>query len=312
MRRLFYLFTVLLFLPFPSVFGNPLIRAETNGTLTVVDADGSEVVVTKNPDRVIIPHTSLLGLWYLAGGKAVGRPESMGHGIPEEAASLPVTGTVTYPNIEIIISLEPELVILGNLNTHREQAEILTSIGVECLLLGYDNYSDFVNILDVFTRLTGKEEVVESIIQKVEKEVQAVRDDHQGEPAPSFLSLFASTRSISAELNEAHTAYIAYLLGGKNIAEKLAGHIGTKRVPLSFERIVEQDPDVILVTPMTDLSKVESYLKNNLISSRVWSGLTAVREGRVYYLPDELFLYRPNERFPEAFQYLARILYGDR
>ena len=66
-------------------------------------------------------------------------------------------------------------------------------------------------------------------------------------------------------------------------------------MPLSLERIVEQDPDVIVITPMGDVSKVRDHLRQNLASSRAWPSLTAAREGKVYYLPDE--------RFPETFDY---------
>jgi iron complex transport system substrate-binding protein len=312
MRKSLLYFSTILILTGTSLFGNPIIWAETDKTVTIVDADGSEVVVAKNPDRVIVHHTSLLGLWYLAGGIVKGRPESRGYGIPPEAAFLPVTGTVTYPNLEIIISLEPDLVILGNMNTHRELKDILTSLGVECLLLNYDNYSDFANLLDAFSRLTGKNRAAETIRPGIVEQIRAARDKHDAKTAPSFLSLFASTRSISAELDEAHTAHIASLLGAKNIAEEIAGDFKTKRIPLSLERIVEQDPDFILITPMGDLTGVRDNLRRDMASSRAWSGLTAVRENKVFYLPEDLFLYRPNERFPEAFEYLDRILYGDR
>ena len=40
----------------------------------------------------------------------------------------------------------------------------------------------------------------------------------------------------------------------------------------------------------------------------VWSELTAVREGHVVILPKDLFQYKPNARWAEAYYYLYRIL----
>jgi len=311
MQKKLYIFLIAWGFTGALLFSNPLIRAETETSITVVDADGEEVHITKNPDRVIVHHTSLLGLWYLAGGESTGRPESRGYGIPARAKPLPVTGSVTYPNVEIILSLKPNLVILGNMNTHRDLSSLLSDLDIQCLLLNYENYSDFANIFDLFARIIGKGSADNSIIPKIEAQIQAARANHTDKPAPSFLSLFASTRSVSAELNGAHTAHIASRLGGDNITERLAGHFGTKRVPLSLERIIEQDPDIIFITPMGDVSKVRNALKEDLTSNSAWSSLTAVRKGRVYYLPEDLFLYRPNERFPKAFEYLAGLLYQE-
>ena len=39
--------------------------------------------------------------------------------------------------------------------------------------------------------------------------------------------------------------------------------------------------------------------------------LSAVQEGRVYVLPRELFHYKPNARWAEAYEYLLAILYPD-
>jgi iron complex transport system substrate-binding protein len=60
---------------------------------------------------------------------------------------------------------------------------------------------------------------------------------------------------------------------------------------------------------MGDVGEIEDKLKEDLMSNQAWAGLEAVRKGRVHYLPAEYFLYRPNDQFPEAFEYMAKILY---
>jgi iron complex transport system substrate-binding protein len=293
-------------------FTNPLVLGETAESVTAIDIDGDEVILTKRPDRVVVHYTSLLGLWYLAGGEVVGRPDSRrGTGIPEEAEDLPTTGTVTTPNAEVILSLEPNLVVLSDMDTHRNLADMLGSIGIESILLRYDTYSDFVGVLDLFGRLVGNRDVVARIVPELNTAIREIIAEHETDPKPEFLSLFASPRSVSAELDTAHTAHIASLLGGRNIAEELAGDRNDKRVSLSLERIVEADPEVIFVTPMGDTSEIDEKLEEEFMSNQAWSGIEAVEKGRVHYLPAELFLYKPNDRFPEAFRYMAEVLYGE-
>lgn len=293
-----------------AAIDNPLIVDRTAETITALDFDGNEVVLSKHPKRVIPNHTSMLGLWYLAGGTAVGRPDTRsGTGIPEGAMDLETTGSVVHPNTEKILALNPDFIILSNIDNHRNLQGILDDVGIENIILSYDNYSDFVYILDLFARLVGNREVVEEIVPDLHREVGSIIQKYADQPKIKFLSLFASTRSVSAELNSAHTAHIASMLGGVNIAEIDAPDRGQKRITLSLEHIVDRDPDVIFITPMGDMSEIEDKLKEDLMSNQAWAGLEAVREGRVHYLPAELFLYKPNDQFPEAFEFMAEVLY---
>ena len=70
------------------------------------------------------------------------------------------------------------------------------------------------------------------------------------------------------------------------------------------------DPDAILYTPMGDEEAGGAYMES-LLSDPVWSSLRSVREGSVYQLPKELFQYKPNSRWPEAYAYLTELLYGE-
>jgi iron complex transport system substrate-binding protein len=297
---------------FSSEYMNPIVVTETEVSIVVLDADGYEVTLTKNPERVIVNYTSMLGLWYLAGGTAVGRPTARSfQGVPEEARTIETTGHVANPNLEKIISLEPDLVVLsGTMDIQRRIKEVLDQNSIENILLSYEHYHDFVNILDLFVRMVGKESIVETLVPGIQEEVTRISSSYSERPTPRFLSLFASTRDVLVELNDSHTAHMAAMLGGANVAEPANIRPGQKRINLSLERVVESRPDVILVTVMGNVSEIQDKMREELMSNQAWNGIRAVREGRVHYLPDHYFLYKPNERFPEAFEYLAKLLYS--
>jgi len=292
-------------------YDNPIVVKETADSITALDYDGNEVNLTKRPKRVIVNYTSMLGLWYMAGGTAVARPDTRsGRGVPEEAMDIETTGHVASPNTEKIVSLQPDFVVLsGSMDAHRNVKEILDQNGVENIMLNYANYHDFVNVLDLFARIVGNENVVEKIVPSVEKEVKDIINQYKDRKEIKFLSLFASTRDVSAELNKAHTAHIAMMLGGKNIAEEGAPQRGQDRITFSMEHIVMRNPDVIFVTVMGNLPKVQEKMKEDLMSNQAWAGVEAVQNDRLHYLPSDLFLYKPNERFPEAFRLIADLMY---
>ena len=43
--------------------------------------------------------------------------------------------------------------------------------------------------------------------------------------------------------------------------------------------------------------------------SPAWQSVGAIRDGRVYYLPQEMFLFSPGIEYPKAVQYMARLVY---
>lgn len=292
---------------------NPLIKAEYDDRIVVYDAFGDEVTISKNPERTVVNYTSMLGIWYLAGGNAIGRPDTRsGTGVPPEAMDIRTTGHVASPNTEVVVSLQPDLVILsGSMDAHKNLREVLQANGIESLMLSYEHYDDFEGLIDLFARINNDPDVVNRVVPQIRERVAAVRGQFDGHDPVKFLSLFASARDVSAETDAAHTARMARLLGGENIVEEGLFGEGQTRVTLSMERILERDPDVILVTTMGSLESIQEKMREDLESNEAWSGLRAVREGNVVYLPNEFFLYKPNESWPEAFEFLGEVMYSE-
>ena len=80
---------------------------------------------------------------------------------------------------------------------------------------------------------------------------------------------------------------------------------------ISLEAVVSQDPEYIFISTMGDEAEAKSALEASWGQNPAWQALAAVQNGRVYYLPKELFHYKPNARWGESYAYLYQILYGD-
>ena len=59
-------------------------------------------------------------------------------------------------------------------------------------------------------------------------------------------------------------------------------------------------------------NKLINNLKENIESNEAFASLCAVRSGNYHVLPKELFHYKPNERWDESYEYLAKLLYGEK
>ena len=282
-----------------------LIKGEDGGHLDVLEADGKVVRIARRPERVVSVYGSLVGVWYLSGGRLAGIPSvSTREILPEAAAGLPEVGMVTNPNAERVLMLKPDLVLLSSgVGSHRRLRLILEREGISSLMLNYENYSDFMDLLDLFSRINGgSDEGGKRVCAEVDKVIAEVK----GRKEPRFLCLFASARRHQAELADANTAYMATMLGGRNVVEGRG-----VRTAVSLERLVMSDPDVIFFVMMGNEDKVRERMEKELMSDEIGGKLRAVKGGRLHFLPSGLFLYRPNERYPEAFRMLREFMYPE-
>lgn len=290
---------------------NSCVIQESGNSLIAVDSDGKKVKLTKNPKRTIICYTSLVGLWHYVGGNAIGIPTSRGKDrFPEKLRKTERIGTFSSLNLEKIISMKPDLVLLyAHVRSQRSAQDILRANGTESILLDYRNYEDFLKILDLFARLNDKGKQVKSLAFPVLTEINSTIKKASKLKGPRFLSLMLSRKGINAETSQANTACMAVLLGGKNIVPEKGVPQNMSRVKFSLEKIMMEDPELILITTMGDFDELTSKMKENFVKNPIWSSLRAVKSNRVYFLPSNLFLYRANERYSDAFRILAKAMY---
>lgn len=291
------------------------IIGETATTVTCCNFFGKKNILKKNPKRVIVCYTSMVSLWYLSGGKAVAIPNNRGiinKNLPVEVRALPRIGSFSHLNIEKIVSLKPDLVILSAFSGGGSVAgntNLLKSTGIETLSVYYGNYAGFLAVLNIFCHINGTRLKQNEKIKKIVEQVDMITEKAAKLKSPRFLSIFFSGRGVSAELNKANTAQIASMLNATNIVEKFGKSIPGSRIPFSMEKIIMEDPDIILVTTMGESKKLKARLKKGMMADPVWKSMRAVKSGNVHFLPNNLFLYKANEHYGQSFKYLAKLLY---
>jgi len=280
---------------------------EDAATIGFRQSDGNVVTLHKRPKRVVICYASLVPVWYAAGGSAVGIPHVVSaDAMPEAARGLPVIGTISTPNPEKILMLKPDLaLLLGRYERHASVAQMLNRAGVETVLLDYVNYTDFASLFDFFCRLNGTPPAALAEKKRIAGEVDAVCRKAAEKPGPTAAIVFAAPVGFKLESEHSNAGTILKMLGGKNIASG----VDQPRVNFSFEQLFVDDPEVIFIVTMGDGEALKEKFRREIMSQGAWQVLRAAKSGRVHFLPPELFLYQAGTRYPEAFQYLAKLLY---
>ena len=77
---------------------------------------------------------------------------------------------------------------------------------------------------------------------------------------------------------------------------------------LSLEEILLRNPDYIFISTMGDERAAIDYLEG-VFAGEEWQVLTAIQEKHYTFLPKELFHFKPNARWDEAYRYLYDLLY---
>ena len=102
--------------------------------LTARDSMDREIILPAHPKRVVILNASNLDLFVAAGGAdlVVGKPTSqaLSETVKEKTAKAEEVGIIHQPDIEKILSLQPDLVIGTNVPFHTDLEETLGNAGV--------------------------------------------------------------------------------------------------------------------------------------------------------------------------------------
>lgn len=209
---------------------------------------------------------------------------------PAEVARLPHVGGVDDARIESIVALKPDLVLLSS--TARALPR-LQGLGVPVIGLDVKTLADVERVLGKVGQALGVDH--RPVWQRIQDGIAAAA---RSMPPPARgTTVYVEVGGGYAASASSHIGEVLLRLGAVNI---VPGHLGT--VPqLNPEFVVRADPQ-LLVVPAHSAAEIRQRPG--------WSGMRAVREGRVCTLtPQEGdTVMRPGPRLAQAAAILARCL----
>lgn len=311
MKRYFSLFLCLIFLAGCSAQPAAPIT-EPDGSYCFTDDTGREITVARRPQKVAVLLSSLADLWVTAGGTVdITVGESVERGFADPSAILVDSGAGKTINLETLIGAKPDFVLYSSdLAGQLECADTLMEAGIPAAGFGIETFEDYLKVLKIATDLLGTPQNYEIYGTQVQTQIDRLISLARSQPEqPDILLVRAGS---SAKYTKAKTSKDHFVcamldeLGTRNIADQAPVLLDG----LSTEAILLADPDVIFFTTMGDEAAATTYMES-LLSDPVWKTLTAVRTEKVYHLPKDLFQFKPNARWAEAYEHLICLLYGD-
>ena len=263
---------------------------------------------------------SVAEMWLLAGGEVSATTDD---GLELEGAKNAVSvGGLTTASLEAIISVNPELVIMTlDIPLHKKIHASLRDFGIKTYIADVKSFADYEKVMSDFTALTGRKDLYDKNVVQIKKAIDEVVKKNAQKVATSQTSP-AACQSGTAPSAPSATYLFLRVSSAKNkvlkdhFGNEIFQNFGLKSIvsddspldEIGIEAIVNADPDYIFVVAQGDQKKADEAFYKAYKNNPAWAGLSAVKNDRVFMLPKELFNYKPNARWAEAYEVVGKLI----
>lgn len=279
----------------------------SSSAVSVTDALGNTVFLGKDA-RVVSCYGSFADIWLLSGGTLAGvTQDAVDEGIVS-AEVVTVVGSVKNINLEKIAGLSPDYVILSaDLAAHRKLQDSLNALNIPYGYFRVDTFSDYKAVMTQFCAVNDRQDLFDQNVLQTEARILSLLEKLPSSSSRSVLLVRVYSTGMKAKSDDNLAGKILKEFGLRNIADDNPSLLED----LSVEQILLADPDYVIALSMGDEDAAKEFLKQNLENNPAWQGLSAVKNQRYALLPKDLFHYKPNERWDESYEYLAKIVYPE-
>lgn len=211
-----------------------------------IDDLGRALTIKAKPQRIISlsPHITEILFELGLDDEIIGVTDFSNYPL-EETASIEKVGSYVLPNLEKIISLNPDLVIATADGNPKDKVEKLASLGISVYVISPKTIEDIAGNLKKLGLVTGKKEKGEKSSKEFLKEYQKIKDSiGSNKKLKVFFQL--GTTALYTVNKDTFIDKLINDAGGINIA----ANEPIRYPAFSIEAVLKEDPDVIIISLM--------------------------------------------------------------
>ncbi|RLF05619.1 MAG: cobalamin-binding protein [Thermoprotei archaeon] len=278
--------------------------------LSLIDDAGRVVVISSEPHKIVSMAPSITEVLFALNlsDRVIGVTRYCDYppvvNEMKENGSLTVIGGYWDPNIEVIISLQPDLVIgYSSVPSHVDIADRLEAMNISVMLLDPHNLTDVFDNIILIGRATGKLREARELVDQLEARVSNVVEKVSGLPKVKVYYELWFNPLMSVGPGTFIDSLIT-MAGGENIFHDAA----TQYPIISSEDVITRNPDVII---LPDSYMTDYNVSIDQITSRPgWSAINAVKNNKIYFIDEDL-LVRPGPRLVDGLEKLAAYIHPE-
>lgn len=249
--------------------------AVAQAAITVKDDAGLNVTVSKPALRVISIAPSVTELLFAAGGGShvVGAVNYSDY--PEAAKRIPRIGSNREIDMELLISLKPDLIVAWRHNSSERQIEMIRQLGIPVFQSDPQKLDEIPDSVLRLGQLMGTDAVARPVAAQLREQLASLRKQYANRsPVRTFYQVWDKplyTLSGKHILTDA-----MHLCGGVNIFDKLS----VTAPIVTLESVLQENPEVIIATAEKNYGGVDLW--------KPYGTLTAVRNKNLFMLDGHL------------------------
>jgi len=203
-----------------------------------------------------------------------------------------------FLNLEKIVSLKPDLIVMLD-DAQKRDVQKLEGFGLPVYTLNPNTVIEVMGALVELGEVTGTGEKAEEVVMQMKKRILSVETKVRDLPSKKVLVIVGYKPLI--------------VVGGENFiddvlryagAENIAGQAKAAYPQYSFEKLLDDNPDYIIIPE----GVVE---KKEIEADSRWQSLDAVKNARILFINADV-LSRPGPRVVEAIEEIAEFIHEEK
>ena len=269
--------------------------ADTEYPLNFTDSYGNVVTIEAEPQTIVSVAPNMTELLYElgVGDKVVGRTDYCDY--PAEALAVESVGAIDKPDLEKIISLEPDVVIATTFTD--EGITKLAAAGIPVVVLHEEGTVNGVYVMiEDMGQIVNKNEEALALITETKTTMAEVQDKIKDQPKPTvyYVVGYGEYGDYTAG-GDTFVGGLLEMAGGDNVAKDISGW------NISLEKLIEADPEIIIIS---------EWMKEDFVNAPNYCELSAVKNGKVYTM-DVNMLERQGYRNAQGVLELAKMFHPE-
>lgn len=249
--------------------------AQADGKITVQDAVGT-VELPKKPERIIAMEFGFTDILVTLGVQPVGvaddnSPDLFMDSVKSQLKTYKSVGSRYEPNIELISSLKPDLIIV-DVNKHKNAIPQLKGIAPVLVLDDFQaDYNQMLKNVAIIAKAVGKEEEGKKRLAEHQAKVETLKKK-LGSTNLRVLPAVVNPKGFFAHSDHAYSGSFLAMLGYTDPIKNTAAY-----PQITLEQLVEANPQVLFLLPTEKETIIKQWETNPL-----WQKIDAVANKKVF------------------------------
>lgn len=286
--------------------GNTDQKTNNVSSITTTESVSNEETATETTteeDVVIASSVAVVQILDALEVPMAGVPTSS-YELPESVADATRIGNPMEPDLEVIASLEPSVIV--SVNTLSEDlSKQFETIGAEAFFVDLSSYDGLKESILSLGERFGVEAKAKEIVEGFENREAAIEEKMKGKESPNVLIIFGAGSSFMAASEDTYVGDLVKKVGATNIVTDAPAAFS----PIDMEYLADQNPEYILFMAHANPEESMKAFEQEFATNEAWKSFDAVQNDKVIALETGYFGMSANLQAIDAMEKLVGILY---